>query len=211
MKIFLRLASFSLFILAGCATTSDNPNNFQEDLSFKDYGKPLGTHYLTRPQRQSQLSHITSWAAQGNIAVKTMTKGWNASFNWQQNQGNYSLALFGPLGSNHVQLTGTPQQVILQSSRGTKSATDPETLIEQELGWRIPISNLYYWLRGLPSPLSKARQSYDMNNHLVHLYQQGWHIIYLRYISVDGKDLPNRMLITGPKIEVRIVITQWKI
>ncbi len=200
MKKFILL--LALTTLVGCSTTTQTSN-------FIENGKPLGTHYLNRSQRQAQLLAIKSWTAQGNLAVHTDQKGWNASFNWQQQNGDYTLALFGPLGSNRVQLTGSPQQVTLQTANETYSATTPEALVQQRLGWNIPVTNLYYWLRGVASPNSRARQSYDLNNHLVQLYQQGWHIIYLRYLAVNGVDLPSRILLTNPQMQANIIITNW--
>lgn len=195
----------ALFTLVGCSTTNTQTSNFVEN------GKPLGTHYLTRAQRQAQLLAIRSWNAQGNIAVHTDQKGWNASFNWQQQNNNYTLALFGPLGSNRVTLEGNPQQVTLQTSNQAYSAATPEALVQQRLGWEIPVTNLYYWLRGVAAPNSRARQSYDPNNHLVQLYQQDWHIVYLRYLAVNGIDLPSRILLTNPRMQANIIITSWDI
>jgi len=190
--------------LTGCATTAVNSG-----ATFSENGNSLGTHYLARPARQAQLSAIRQWSARGNIAIHTEQKGWNASFNWQQQGENYNLVLFGPLGTNRVQLIGSPQQVTLQSATRTVTSTSAETLLQQQLGWSVPVSNLYYWLRGMPAPGSRARQSYDLNNHIVQLTQDGWHIIYLRYISVNGVDVPNRLLLSNPRLQVRVLITQW--
>lgn len=203
MKKILPLAI--LLLLAGCASSTQNTSSFTE------FGKPLGNHYLTRPQRQAQLSDLQNWTASGNIAVRTEQKGWNASFNWQQRGQNYNLIMFGPLGINRVQLAGGPQGVTLQTGDQTYTAGDADQLLQQQLGWNIPVSNLYYWMRGLPATTSHARQYFDLNNHLVQLYQQGWHIIYLRYLAVNGIDMPNRILLTNAQLQAHIVITQWQL
>lgn len=199
------LLSLLTFCLTGCAALN------QPQTNFNDFGKPLGTHHLSRPQRQSQLSGIKQWTTRGSVAIHTQQKGFNASFNWQQQNNNYSIALFGPLGVNRVQLTGNQQQVTLQTGNKTVRANTPEQLLQYELGWSLPVSDLVYWLRGLPGPDTRSRQSYDINNHLVHLTQQGWTIIYLRYIDVNGVDLPNRLLLSNSKLQIRIVITQWDV
>lgn len=192
-------------ILTGCSTLGpqSSGNNGANN--------SLGIHYLPRPARQNQLSNLQNRSARGSIAIHTEQKGWNASFNWQQQNGHYVITLFGPLGTNRVQLTGDPLQVTLQTANRLVSAPTPESLIQQQLGWNLPISNLYYWLRGLPAPHARSRQSYDINNHLVHLTQQGWNIIYLRYSGVNGIDLPNRLLLNNPALQIRIVISQWDV
>ena len=180
--------------------------------SIIENGAPLGNHYMTWPERESQLNKITKWNAQGSVAVHNNQKGWNASFNWQQQPDNYSLAFFGPLGSYHTQLTGNTNQVTLTTSDGhTYSANSPEMVLQKQLGWTLPVSSLKYWLKGLPAPHAAFGRSFDLNKHLVHLRQSGWDILYLRYLSINGVDLPDRFLLSSPQWQVRIVITQWQI
>jgi len=200
MKKLLLLAL--MVLLSGCSTFSSN--NYMAD------GKPLGNHYLTWPQRQQQLQSLSKWAVAGSLAVRHQVKGgWNASFNWQQIGQNYDLSLFGPLGMNHVQITGSPSLVTLKTNQQTLTANSPEALLQQQLGWQLPVSDLRYWLRGLPAPYSKSRRSLDLNNHMVHLVQDGWNVIYLRYISVNGVDVPDRILMNNPQWNAHLVVRQW--
>lgn len=203
MQIFKFIAIFFLLILTGCTTTNT--------LSTQQNGWTSQTQ-LNLQQKRQQLNAIQSWSAQGNLAIRTQQKGFNASFNWRQNSSSdYSIALFGPLGTNRIQLTGNSQQVVLRTPNRMASAQDPEHLLQQQVGWNIPISNLFYWLRGLPAPYAKAQKSYDMNNHLVQMQQQGWHIIYLRYLAVNGIDLPTRIFLSNSQLQVRIIITNWRL
>lgn len=214
MKKNLLICLFAAATLTACSTATPPAQSFGPQQSgFRDFGKPLGNHFLTWPERQTQLTSLQSWHTQGSIAIHSVNKGWNASFNWQQQDAqNYNLALFGPLGINRTVLSGSPQGVVLQTAKGAVSANSAETLLQQQIGWYLPVSNLYYWIRGLPSPHAKTQHySYDMNRHLAQLTQDGWHIIYLRYLSIDGIDLPDRMLISNPSMQVRIVISRWEI
>lgn len=201
MKKLLLLAV--MLLLTGCQ--SFTTNEYMAD------GKPLGNHYLPWPQRQKQLQALTAWTTNGSIAAHNQIRGgWNASFNWQQQAHSYNVALFGPLGMNHVQINGTPGQVTLITSKQTLTASNPEALLQQETGWQLPVSNLPYWLRGLPAPYSRDKHAVDMNNHIVHLNQDGWNVYYLRYISVNGVDIPDRILLTNPPWVVHIVMHQWR-
>lgn len=195
-------------LLSGCASMSSQ----QQTYTFQENGRPLGTHYLTWTARQQQLSAIPNWNIQGGIAIHNDQHGWNASFNWQQQAKNYTLVMFGPLGANRIQLSGTATSVTLQTPNQTLTAATPEELVSREIGYPLPVSSLYYWIRGLPSPYSPIlHRSMDMNNHLANLTQQGWSIIYLRYLSVNGKDLPDRMLLNNGNLQIRIVITGWQV
>lgn len=177
--------------------------------------QPTSNNYLPKQTRLAQLTALQSWTAQGNIAARTAKSGWNAYYDWQQQNANYSLILFGPLGIGRTQLSGTQgangQVTLVTSKQQTFTASSPELLLQQQTGWNLPVSNLYYWLRGLPAPHQHYRESLDAYNHLLHLYQDGWHISYLHYTTVNGIDLPQRILLTDPDWQVQMIITKWKV
>lgn len=197
------LALAFVLILTGCA--SINPQ------SMHDNGAPVGNHHMPWPQRQAQLTALKQWSAEGSIGAHSAKNGLNASFSWQQQADNYTIQLFGPLGINRTQLAGNKQQVTLQTSKETFTASNPELLLRQRTGWRLPVSNLYYWLRGLPAPNARYTKSFDANNHLAQLNQAGWNVQYLSYSSVNNVDLPDRILLTNPQWRVRLVIRNWQL
>lgn len=203
---YLLLLLFSSLLLSACSTfNAETPSPIVD-------GVRLGNHHLSWPQRQAQLAQVTNWTASGNIAAHTDKNGWNASYHWHQQNNNYDLILFGPLGMNRVQLNGDALQATLTTpSQQVITANNPDTLLWQQTGWNLPVSNLYYWLRGLPAPHSRFKRSFDLNNHLVHLYQDGWHIMYLRYVAINGIDLPERLLISNSEWQVRLAVTQWQL
>ncbi len=177
-----------------------------------EYGMSLDTHHLSWPERQKQLMALQTWSAQGDAAAHSDTKGWNASFSWQQTKNDYAMQLFGPLGLNRMQLTGDPSQSTLKTGSQTFTAPNAELLLQQQTGWQLPVADLNYWLRGLPAPQgSKFKRSFDLNNHIVHLNQQGWDILYLRYVSVKGIDLPDRILLSNPQWQVHLVVRRWQL
>jgi outer membrane lipoprotein LolB len=201
-----------LLLLIPVFLTACTTFNTETPSSVVDGNKPLGTHSMPWPKRQAQLMALQNWSAQGNAAAHTDTKGWNASYHWQQNDNNYSLVMFGPLGMDRIQISGTPgQSTLTTSAQKTFTANSPETLLLEQTGWSLPVSDLYYWLRGLPDPHGRFKRSFDLNNHIVHLYQNGWEIRYLRYISVNNIDLPHRIVLSNDQWQVRLVITQWQL
>lgn len=207
-SLLLVLSVFLFSLLSACSTFGPNASSSSQLVD----GSPLGNHFMTRKQHQAQVALIRDWTVQGSIAARSDQKGWNASYNWQQQNDNYTLVLFGPFGIDRTQLSGNPGKVTLTTAAQQQfTANSPEALIQQQLGWSLPVTNLYYWLRGLPAPHMLSRQSYDINNHVVDLYQQGWHITYLRYIAVNGIDLPDRILLTNAQWQVRLVITKWQV
>lgn len=163
------------------------------------------------PQQQKQLKSLKQWSAEGSIGARSVNKGLNASFSWQQEYDNYTIQLFGPFGINRTQLIGNKQQVTLQTAKETSTARNPELLLQKRTGWRLPVSNLYYWLRGLPAPNARYTHVLDANNHLTQLNQAGWTVTYLRYSAVNNIDLPAQILLANPQWQVRLVIKQWQL
>ena len=194
------LLFLSLLVLTSCATT---PSNEQSPQNIP----------ITWENRVNTLSSIANWDLQGLIAIRTQNDAFTANWQWQQqNNHHYSISLFGPLGANAVQLTGAPDQVLLETSDGKKiTSTSPESLLEQQLGWRLPVSNLYYWVRGLPVPNVSAQKQFDAYHHLTTLVQQNWTVQYLQYISVNHIDLPRKIALSNPNMHVKIVVNRWSI
>lgn len=166
---------------------------------------------VSEQDRQTSLASINSWRINGKIAVYGARDSGSASVNWVQNRGHYSISLLGPLGSHGLKLTGDPGHVNLQTSDGKSyQAANPEQLLAQRWGFHLPVSNMRYWVRGLPVP-GPAKTQFDNEGRLTDLVQQGWHVQYQSYTKVSRVDLPDRISITSPSLRVKIVIYQWNI
>jgi outer membrane lipoprotein LolB len=166
---------------------------------------------VTWDSRVQTLSGIQSWDIKALIAIRQAENGGTANMQWRQQSKNYHIALFGPLGSHSVELTGQPGHVELAEASGKKvTASSPEELLAKQLGWRIPVSNLYYWVRGIPVPGMAAEKKLDSFNHLIALQQDGWTIRYLRYTSQRNIDVPDKIFLNNPQLSVKIAISQWR-
>ena len=172
---------------------------------------PATTKSESWPARQATLNQLQTWTIKGIIAVRKDYKGVNAHLNWQQQGDAYRIELFGPLGINPVQITGTPQAVaLIAADNRIYRANDAEKLVEERTGYVLPVSNLYYWIRGLPAPHISLTQQLDARNRLSHLQQQGWEINYIAYMPVQALELPRSIELTRDNILVKIIITEWK-
>ncbi|EKD54272.1 MAG: outer membrane lipoprotein LolB [uncultured bacterium] len=188
--------SYALF-LTSCASISTAPPQNQ----------PLSWEH-----RAAVLSNIQQWNLKGLIALRTSQNAWSANWQWQQTKNNYTILLFGPLGSNSLKLTGNSGGVLLEMADGKRlTARDPESLLARQLGWRLPVSFLRYWVRGLPVPTLPAQKQFDDYHHLAVLMQNDWTIRYLRYTSINGMDVPNKIFLTNPNMSVKIIISEWQL
>jgi outer membrane lipoprotein LolB len=147
------------------------------------------------------------------MATKANNQALTIYYNWQQiDSTHYIIHLFGPLGIGAVTITGKPNQVTLIDSKNQSfAAKNPESLIENALGFQIPVSNLYYWIRGLPSPGKTAKTKRDSFNHLIQTSQPGWNVQFPQYTGIGKIDLPCQLIIKSKALFAKIIISEWQI
>jgi len=156
--------------------------------------------------RQAKLKQLTHWEMRGAFSVKHHNKAVIARFIWQQNANNYRISIHSSLNLIGLYIIGQPGHVKLwKSSKQIYYASNPEILMQQQLGWHLPISNLLYWIRGIPAP-GNHHATFDSFNHLAVLQQQGWRINYERYLQANGFDLPSVIELSQANLQVKIVI-----
>lgn len=193
------LALFVLLgLLSGCATTVSR--------------LPAADNQLAWQQHQTRLAGLTQWRLRGRIGIQTEDDSLNASLDWSQQQEHYDIHLFGPMGSGSLRLSGDNKQVELITSKGEQlTAADPEWLIYQQMGLRLPVAALRYWVLGLPAPGQVDGQSLDIYGRLARLEQQGWEIHFHRYSQYDDLELPAKVFMNNHRAKVRLVIKRWEL
>jgi outer membrane lipoprotein LolB len=163
-------------------------------------------------EHRASLEQLTHWQVQGRLALRVRDEGWTASFDWQQHDLVWRIRLSGPFGQGVVELQGNPSGVWLQQAgRAPVFAVDPESLLEQETGWRLPVSGLASWLRGLPAPGTTGDLKWDTEGHLKYLEQGGWQVNYRRYLQVDPYTLPDRLQMQRESMHVKFVLDGWQV
>lgn len=162
-------------------------------------------------QHKQQLSHLDGWQISGKVGIRAPKDSGSGTLFWLQRQDYYDIRLSGPLGRGAARLTGRPGQVALEvANQGRYEAPDPETLLQDQLGWKLPVSHLVWWVRGLPAPDSKSRLTLDGDSRLANLDQDGWQVEYLSYSEQNGFWLPERIKLHGRDLDVTLVIKDWQ-
>jgi outer membrane lipoprotein LolB len=209
MRILITFIVLFLSIgLTSCATVS--PKQSATPVAEKDAP--------TWGNRVQALSNIQDWDLNALIAIRANASRANASpqagsanMKWKQSKHDYDILLFGPLGADAIKLVGKPGSVSLETADGKKfNATTPEALLLQQSGWNLPVSHLFYWIRGLPVPKIPAQKSFDGDHRLSELSQQGWTIQYLRYKSIRSIDVPDKIILANAEVNVKIIIKNWQ-
>lgn len=161
-------------------------------------------------KRKAETATISSWEIHGAMSAKNKAKGWSATMNWAQHgPSSYQLRLMGPLGGGAVLISKTGSNITFQDGDKTASSTNADELLLKQTGIRLPVNNLYYWVRGLPAPGGVQSEQHDKYNHLVQLRQSGYTINFTQYTSVKGIDLPSMIRMEGNGVTVKVVIKSW--
>lgn len=196
-QLICLIITSSLF-LVGCSTTSAPPSEPGVKMPWKN--------------REHGLAKINAWNLNGKIGVQTAKDSGSASVQWTQSPGNYTLSFMGPLGSGGMTLKGRPGSVSLTTADGkTFTADSAESLLAEQWGYKLPVSYLKYWVRGMPVPNIASKTSFDQYNRLNSMQQQGWNIQYEGYTRTSLGDLPNKMNITSPSMRVKVIISSWQV
>ncbi len=194
LKLCPLVCAFALF--TGCATVRE-PRPFDAQL------------WQTR---QLRLEALNSWELRGRIAVKTDEEGFSASLAWQQLEDDYDIKISAPLALRSFELQGNTVGVELRSAEAPpRYANSPESLLDDAFGWSVPVSDLLYWIRGLPGPGTPVDDlQLDSDGRLSALWQSGWEIKIERYARVGRYQLPSKLSLQRSLIRVRLIIQKWK-
>ncbi|HRD68827.1 MAG TPA: lipoprotein insertase outer membrane protein LolB [Legionella sp.] len=162
--------------------------------------------------RKAETATISSFQINGAMAAKAKGKGWSATMNWtQRGASSYQIRLMGPLGGGSVLVSRTGNTVTFQDGAKHASSTNADQLLLEQTGIKLPVNNLYYWVRGLPAPGGVQSEKRDAFNHLVLLKQSGYTINFTKYTSVNKIDLPSMIRLEGNGVMVKVVIKKWNV
>ncbi len=185
---------------------------------------------------QRQLHAFEAWTVVARLALQSGTQSSSASLHWRQQQQHYLIRLSGILGIGLTTIEGDVKRITVTTPKQQLSTSgDLQQWLHQQLGFRIPVAQLRWWLRGVLAPEAISGSApqhhktlqYRLNaqGRLLELQQHGWRIQYRRYARFDGLDLPTRIRLqyTPPssfhadpqtehaeQTELRLVIRRWE-
>ncbi len=164
-----------------------------------------------RPAGRWTAPEWSTWSLAGRLALRAGERGGTANLYWRQEGAAYFIRLNGPFGQGGVEISGGPTGVVLrQAGGGEYRAGDPETLLLQATGWRLPLSGLRYWIFGRPEPGLAVELQRDEAGRPTRLDQAGWTIRFEKYRSFGGAELPARIRLERADVRLKLVIDRWQ-
>ena len=179
-------------------------------------------------QRQSIIRSIDAWAFKGRAAVQRGSEGWSATLHWRQQGNSFRLRIIAPLGRGTYEILRADDQVsLIDADNNIYTATSPDELFAKAIGWRLPISNIEFWIRGLLGPNESPSQLNLGADGLVKDFAlHGWRVSILGYqpvsfpalstsankgTSTDQLAMPKKLFMNFDDTKVRVVINTWEL
>lgn len=132
------------------------------------------------------------------------------NFDWQETGQTVKLQLLSPLGQTLAIIASAPGLATLElPNKAPQTAPSVFELMQDTLGFSLPVEGLRYWLQSSVSPDSRALTSTDSAGRLSHVEQDGWTIEYLAYADAPASRV-KRVNLTrqAPPLAVKLVLDQ---
>ena len=154
--------------------------------------------------QRSQLQDLESWQLRGRVNVRYDNESHTPRIQWQHEDRDYRIRLWGTFNVSNTTLVGRPGFVTFEQDGRVLTAASPEELILQQLGYELPVSYLEFWIKGIPAPYSLANLEFNELNQLVSINQDGWTVTYTDPRQYGLVTLPRRVEVTRPRNDIRL-------
>jgi outer membrane lipoprotein LolB len=195
--IALGFAAAAVVALAGCA-------------SVKPQG-PSTSNAATEVTTQTSRSYQGRFAIQYNDQNGQQRNAYG-NFSWQETGDTVTLQLRNPLGQTLAIVTSSPASATLElPNRQPLTADNVSTLMQNALGFALPVEGLRYWLQPSPAPTSRAKTEKDPEqpSRLKQITQDGWTIDYVAYADAPATGVKRLNLSRSePPLDIKLVLDQ---
>ncbi len=156
-------------------------------------------------------TNLEHWTASGKLGVKKGSRAKAVNFKWE-NKGNiFNIKLHGAMGFGSSSLSNQNGIVELKTKDGIRRSESAESLLQNLLGWTVPVDGLRYWIKGIPSPIEDIEfQEMNPSGELAILHQQGWKIQFQKYQQIEGLLLPRKIVAKRDQLKLTIAIKNWR-
>jgi outer membrane lipoprotein LolB len=162
-------------------------------------------------QRVANIAAINEWSFAGKISIDDGDQGGNGRLQWNVFPDSAEIDFHGALGRGAWHLHIDPAVAILKQANGDEhSAASVNDLIQERIGWPLPVDALQWWVRGLSAPGVVENEQFDPGGLVISLDQFGWHIEISRYKTYSGLDLPVRLDARRDNYRVKMAISRWQ-
>jgi len=163
-------------------------------------------HMVARPAQ----SELAPFALNGRISVNHQGNRHSAGLRWTHRPQADEVLLLAPLGQTAARIYSDARHTTLDDGDKHYRDGSAESLMQQVLGWYLPLKGLHHWVLGLTEAGSPAQIERDGNGQITVLYQDGWEVRYLGYDGDRPDSLPKRLRLTHEDLQVQLLIDEWE-
>lgn len=146
-------------------------------------------------------------------------QSWSGSFNWVQTPQATFITLLSPLDQTVATIAVTHDGATLtQADKMPRTAADVDALVQETLGWPLPISNLRDWMQARTR--DRDGRQILATPHLTNTIDtdDGWRLQYLSWQDPSEPGLQNvpkridmeRDTVQAGRVQMRLVISSWQ-
>ncbi len=163
--------------------------------------------------RQQTVGALDSWDIHARAALKLEGEAYNIGLSWKRAAEQFTILLEAPFGQGVFRIegdAGESYRLRLPDGQVYTNST-AEALLEDVIGWSLPISGLEYWIRGLPQPGSDYSHNLDRGGRARSIRQDRWAIDYVGYFAGPPEpELPRRINLSRDELSLKLVIERWQ-
>ena len=194
-SIGLALLGFAVLGLVACA-----PQRWRPDAS----------GLAAQDQREARLAPVIDWQLVGRLGVSDGRDSGSGSLTWTQRGDRYQFELHAPVTGKTWLLSGDATHARLQGLREEMlEGNNAASLLQRELGWRVPVAELAWWARGMRAP-GEAQLSLRGDGLPARIVQAGWQVDFLDYDESVQPALPRKLFAESGNYKVRLAIQRWE-
>ena len=163
-------------------------------------------------KRAAMLGLISDWGLVGKISLDDGDRGGSGKLRWNVKSQHSTLDFHGAMGRGAWQLQTGPGGAVLKEANGAQqTAVSVDDLVQQRMGWPVPVEALQWWVRGLAAPGVVENEEIDAEGRLQDLQQFGWRVEFSRYQTVEGIPLPKKLNAGRGDYRVKLAIGRWRL
>ena len=152
-----------------------------------------------------------SFVLNGRIAVNHHGQRSTVNLRWVHTPGSNDILLLALLGITVAHIEHTEKGVLLEANGKQYRSHDVETLMDEVIGWHLPLDEMYTWALAHPYPGSPFKVESNTDQQIVWLQQDGWEIRYPRYQSTAADSLPSKLLFRHNDLDLQLVVDEWEL
>lgn len=162
--------------------------------------------------REVALGGRAHWSLAAHIGVSNERDSGSGELDWRQDGEAYSFTVRAPVTGKTWKLSGDDGYARLEGIEPNPiEARDAEKLLQERVGWDVPLAALRAWVLGLRAPAAPARVSYAESGLPARIEQSGWNVEYRDWYTDRDPPLPKRVFAARGATRVKLAIENFDI